>query len=55
VVERVAARLEDERLVLVPVPRFAGADVSLEIWGAERKADLLARVLGRPVVFQPGA
>jgi exopolyphosphatase/guanosine-5'-triphosphate,3'-diphosphate pyrophosphatase len=55
VVERVAAELDDERLLLTAVPRFAGADVSLEVWGAERKTDVLAKALGRAVVLRtPG-
>jgi len=35
-------------------PRLAGSDCSLEVWGAERKADVLAKVLGREVVVRAG-
>jgi exopolyphosphatase/guanosine-5'-triphosphate,3'-diphosphate pyrophosphatase len=50
VVERVSAELHDDRVELQAAPRLAGADLSLEIWGAERKADVLAKELAREVV-----
>ncbi|HEX5385839.1 MAG TPA: Ppx/GppA phosphatase family protein [Gemmatimonadales bacterium] len=52
-VERVCARLEPERLVLGVAPRAPEGDVSLECWGAERKADVLGKLLGRVVVVGP--
>jgi exopolyphosphatase / guanosine-5'-triphosphate,3'-diphosphate pyrophosphatase len=55
VVETVAAELLPGRLVLKVTPRYAGADLALEIWGAERKADVLAKAAGRHVVIQPAA
>jgi exopolyphosphatase/guanosine-5'-triphosphate,3'-diphosphate pyrophosphatase len=55
VVERVATALERDRLVVRPVPRFADADLTLEVWGAQHGADVLAKVLGREVVVEmPG-
>ena len=34
-------------------PRLKDADVSLEVWGAQRKSDVLARMLGCDVVIEP--
>jgi exopolyphosphatase/guanosine-5'-triphosphate,3'-diphosphate pyrophosphatase len=51
IVERVSAEVTDDRVELRVAPRLAGADLSLEIWGAERKADVLAKELGREVVI----
>ena len=53
IVEQVRARLTQNRLTLRVVPRYAGADVSLECWGAARKANVLQRVLQRRVVIAP--
>jgi exopolyphosphatase/guanosine-5'-triphosphate,3'-diphosphate pyrophosphatase len=58
IVESLSATLTDERLVVSVVPRYAGADLALECWGAARKADVLAKVLGRDVEIRmaaPGA
>jgi exopolyphosphatase/guanosine-5'-triphosphate,3'-diphosphate pyrophosphatase len=55
IVERVSAEVSDDRVELRVAPRLAGADLSLEIWGAERKADVLAKELGREVVIAEAA
>lgn len=49
VVESVTCELAPDRLTIRVAPRLAGADFSLELWGAERKGDVLAKVLGREV------
>jgi exopolyphosphatase/guanosine-5'-triphosphate,3'-diphosphate pyrophosphatase len=49
-VRGLAAELSDDRL-LVRVDG-AGGDVDLELWAGERRADLLSRLLGRPVVVR---
>ena len=54
VVETVRTRLTDQKLTVTVAPRLAGSDCSLEVWGAERKADVLAKVLGREVVVRAG-
>jgi len=53
VVEKVRTRLTDTRLRIALVPRTPGADLSLESWGAQRRTDLLEKVLGREVVIVP--
>jgi exopolyphosphatase/guanosine-5'-triphosphate,3'-diphosphate pyrophosphatase len=53
VVEKAQTRLTDTRLRMALVPRTAGADLSLECWGAQRRTDLLAKLLGREVVIVP--
>lgn len=55
IVERVRTRLMDHRLSIRVQPRLAHADVSLECWGAQRKADVLAELLDREVTVQPAA
>ena len=53
-VDAVHAKWGRSAIRLTPVPT-AGANVRLELWGASRKADLLARVAGLPVeVIGPG-
>ncbi len=52
-VERVTTRLTAEKLTIRAVPRQRGADLSLECWGAARKSDVLARVLGREIACLP--
>ncbi len=47
VVERVRARVSPKKLVIEAIA--PPADAELEIWAAERRADLLARLLDRPV------
>jgi exopolyphosphatase/guanosine-5'-triphosphate,3'-diphosphate pyrophosphatase len=51
-VERVLASLVPGTLRVAALPRIAGADLSLECWGAERKSDVLAKVLDRAVVIE---
>lgn len=53
-VDRVTATLLEDRCVIRAYPRLQGADISLEIWGAERKADVLGKALGRDVVVATG-
>ncbi|MFZ5625404.1 MAG: Ppx/GppA family phosphatase [Gemmatimonadota bacterium] len=55
IVERVTTQLDDARLTIRIAPRFAGSDLSLECWGAQRKADVLAKVMEREVVIEAGA
>ena len=54
VVDQLTTRLTRDQLSVRVTPRRAGADLSLEIWGASRKADVLAKLLGRPVVVSAG-
>jgi exopolyphosphatase/guanosine-5'-triphosphate,3'-diphosphate pyrophosphatase len=53
IVEKVAIELCPTRLTIRAVPRYAGADLSLECWGAEEQADLMAKVMAREVVIEP--
>ncbi|MEX2177179.1 MAG: Ppx/GppA phosphatase family protein [Gemmatimonadaceae bacterium] len=48
-VETVKVRWLERALRVSPVPAKSGAAMRLEMWGAQRKSDLLARVLGKPV------
>jgi exopolyphosphatase/guanosine-5'-triphosphate,3'-diphosphate pyrophosphatase len=54
-VEKVRLRLTAERLLVEAVPRLATTDLKLEIWGANRKADLLAKLLGVDIVIRAAA
>ena len=45
-VEKVRMRLTATKLLIEATPRLATTDLKLEIWGATRKADLLAKLLG---------
>jgi exopolyphosphatase/guanosine-5'-triphosphate,3'-diphosphate pyrophosphatase len=54
-VETVTARMSDDTLVLQVKPGLAQSDLGLECWGASRKADLLAELLGRDVIITPAA
>ena len=54
VVESVRTRLTDQKLTITVAPRLAGADCSLEVWGASRKSDVLAKALEREVVVKEG-
>src|SRR5690606_37316721 len=49
IVESLSAELTDSELVVNVAPRYAGADLALECWGAARKADVLGKVLKRDV------
>ena len=55
IIDSLATTLTEERLVVSVVPRYAGADLALECWGAARKADVLAKVLGRDVEIRTAA
>lgn len=54
VVDRVRVELARDRAVIRAVPRVAGTDLSLEVWGAQRKADVLERALEREVEIAAG-
>ena len=49
IVESLTTTITDDRLIVSVVPRFAGADLALECWGATRKSDVLAKALRREV------
>jgi exopolyphosphatase/guanosine-5'-triphosphate,3'-diphosphate pyrophosphatase len=49
VVDTLQSELTDDRLTVRVAPRLANADISLELWGATRKGDVLAKLLGREV------
>jgi len=53
-VDRVSVVLGDGRCVIRASPRVKDTDVSLEVWGANRKSDVLARMLGYGVVVEVG-
>jgi exopolyphosphatase/guanosine-5'-triphosphate,3'-diphosphate pyrophosphatase len=48
-VEKIKVRWLDRALRLTPVPTSHTHSLRLELWGASRKSDLLARVAGLPV------
>jgi len=54
-VDRVKVGLAPEEVVIEVAPRVAGADLSLECWGAERKSDVLARLMQRDVIIRAAA
>ena len=49
----IATAATEDRLVVTVDPGEENAD--LELWAAERRVDLLARLLDRPVVFRAGS
>jgi exopolyphosphatase/guanosine-5'-triphosphate,3'-diphosphate pyrophosphatase len=49
VVETLRCVVTDDLIRITALPRYAGADLALECWGATRKADLLAKLAGRKV------
>ena len=53
IVEKLALEFCPTRLTIKAVPRYAGADLALECWGAEEQADVLARVMAREVKVEP--
>jgi exopolyphosphatase/guanosine-5'-triphosphate,3'-diphosphate pyrophosphatase len=53
-VDRVIVSLERGKCVIRACPRVRDIDVSLEVWGAQRKSDVLARQLGCDVVIEAG-
>ena len=55
IVETLTTTLTDGKLLIDVVPRYAGADLALECWGAARKSDVLAKVLGREVEIRTAA
>jgi len=52
-VERVTTRLTKDKLTIRAIPKHRGADLSLECWGATRKANVLARERRREIVALP--
>jgi exopolyphosphatase/guanosine-5'-triphosphate,3'-diphosphate pyrophosphatase len=53
IIERLATEVCPTLLTIRAVPRFAGADLGLECWGASQIADVLAEALNREVVIAP--
>jgi exopolyphosphatase/guanosine-5'-triphosphate,3'-diphosphate pyrophosphatase len=53
IVEKLAVEVCPTVLTIKVIPRYAGADLSLECWGAMEHADVLAKVMGREVVVEP--
>ena len=49
VVEDARCTLEEDRLLIEVSPRFSGAEISLEVWGGQKKADVLEKLINRPV------
>ena len=45
-VEHLRVRLTETKLTIEVTPRLAGTDLKLETWGATRKSDLMAKLLG---------
>ena len=52
IVEKVAIELCPTRLTIKAIPRFAGADLSLECWGATEQARVLEKVFAREIVVE---
>jgi exopolyphosphatase / guanosine-5'-triphosphate,3'-diphosphate pyrophosphatase len=53
-VDRIACHVTRTRCTIRVFPRLRHADVSLEVWGAQRKSDVLAEELEREVVIEAG-
>jgi exopolyphosphatase/guanosine-5'-triphosphate,3'-diphosphate pyrophosphatase len=53
-VDRMTVTLLGDRCIIRAYPRLQGADLSLEVWGADRKKDVLEKGLGRDVVVAAG-
>jgi len=51
-VEAMRLRMMPDRLLVDVVPRLVTTNLKLELWGAQRKADLLGKLLGRDVVVR---
>ena len=51
-VEDLRLKLLPDRLVIDAAPRLVTTDLKLELWGAQRKARLLGKMLGREVVVR---
>jgi exopolyphosphatase/guanosine-5'-triphosphate,3'-diphosphate pyrophosphatase len=54
-VDRVTVALENGKCMIRVSPRLKDSDVSLEVWGAQRKSDVLERALGCEVVVEEAA
>ena len=54
IVEKVQVELTDDRCTIRAAPRYMDADISLEVWGADRKKDVLEKELDREVVILQG-
>lgn len=54
-VETMRLRVLPTRLTIEILPRLVSTDLKLELWGARRKTDLLARLLKREVVVRTAA
>ena len=54
-VEHVRTRLSATKLLIDVVPRLAGTDLKLEVWGAQGKSELLQKVLDVPVEIRAPA
>jgi exopolyphosphatase/guanosine-5'-triphosphate,3'-diphosphate pyrophosphatase len=50
-VDHLMTRLSEDTLTIRVAPKTTSADLSLEIWGAARKADVLEEVLDRQIRF----
>jgi exopolyphosphatase/guanosine-5'-triphosphate,3'-diphosphate pyrophosphatase len=53
-VDRLTVTLMNDRCVIRAYPRLQGSDLSLEVWGADRKKDVLEKGLRRDVVVAAG-
>jgi len=51
-VEAMRLRVLPDRLLVDVVPRLVTTDLKLELWGAQRKADVLAKLLKREVMVR---
>jgi exopolyphosphatase/guanosine-5'-triphosphate,3'-diphosphate pyrophosphatase len=54
-VEHLRTRFSATKLVIDVVPRLAGTDLKLEVWGARGKAELLEKLLDLPVEIRAPA
>jgi exopolyphosphatase/guanosine-5'-triphosphate,3'-diphosphate pyrophosphatase len=54
-VESLKVRMMPTRLLIDVAPRLASTDLKLELWGAQRKKDLLEKLLEREVVVRAAA
>jgi len=52
IVESLSAEMLGDRIEITVLPRVASADLSLECWGATRKADVLSKVVRREVLIR---
>jgi exopolyphosphatase/guanosine-5'-triphosphate,3'-diphosphate pyrophosphatase len=54
-VESLKVRMMPTRLLIDVAPRLVSTDLKLELWGAQRKKDLLEKLLEREVVVRAAA